>query len=66
MRILRFIWSLFKYILTGNQVTKVIYEDRLNICYSCKYLNDTKCGVCGCYVKLKAKWSTETCPKNKW
>lgn len=65
-RLLRFIWALIKYIFVGERVNQHIYKKRLDQCYSCEHLSNTKCGVCGCYVKQKAKWSTESCPKNKW
>ena len=65
-RVLRFIWALVKYILVGGKVNQEVYDDRLNACHSCEHLKDNQCGICGCYVKQKAKWSTESCPKNKW
>ena len=66
MKVVRFIWALVKYILVGGKVSQEVYDDRLKTCSSCEHLKDTQCGICGCYVNLKAKWSTETCPKNKW
>jgi uncharacterized protein (DUF2141 family) len=66
MRILRFIWALIKYVLIGERVSKEEYQTRLTLCYSCEHLKNTQCEICGCYVKKKAKWSTESCPKNKW
>lgn len=63
---LRFVWALVKYILVGGRVSQEVYKDRLDICNSCEYLKGTQCGICGCYVKVKAKWTTENCPKNKW
>ena len=65
-RLLRFIWALTKYIFTGRAVDSNIYKIRLENCYSCKYLSNEVCSICGCYVKKKAKWTTEHCPKNKW
>ena len=65
-RVFRFIWALTKFIFIGDTVNAHTYNLRLEKCYSCKYLTGNKCGVCGCYVKKKAKWSTESCPKNKW
>ncbi len=66
MRIFRFLWALIKYIFIGNKVSNKVHKDRLSICYSCSYLSNTTCSICGCYVKKKTKWSTESCPKNKW
>ena len=65
-KVFRFIWALTKFIFIGDTVDAHAYNLRLDKCYSCKHLLDNKCGVCGCYVKKKAKWSTESCPKNKW
>ncbi len=66
MRIFRFFWALLKYIFIGNRVPNETYKSRLDICYSCPYLDNKQCSICGCYVKQKSKWSTESCPKNKW
>lgn len=66
MKVLRFIYALIKYLLFGENVNKLIYNNRISICNSCKYLYFNKCSLCGCYVKKKAKWTTEKCPKNKW
>lgn len=65
-RIFRFIKALFKYILFGQDVSSDIHLYRYNICLSCKHLNGKKCNICGCYVKTKTRWSTESCPINKW
>jgi len=67
-RVFRFIWALIKYIFVGRTVSNEIYHKRLDVCFSCKELikSNNSCGICGCYVKQKAKWSTENCPKNKW
>jgi len=66
MRAVRFIWALIKYLIWGDRVSTEVQQTRLSICYTCKDLCDTKCCVCGCYVKKKTQWSTEVCPKNKW
>ncbi len=66
MRIIRFIWALFKYALVGKTVSSAIYDKRITVCESCEHLTNNQCNLCGCYVKKKAKWSTERCPKNKW
>jgi len=44
---------------------------RLKVCNSCehlekKFLSPSKCGVCGCVVKLKAIIKGEECPLGKW
>ena len=65
-RIVRFIIALFKYIVWGDQVTSDKYNSRISICNQCSDKCGSKCCICGCYLKKKAKWSTESCPKNKW
>lgn len=64
--IIRFIIALFKYIIWGDQVTSDKYNNRISICNQCSDKCGNKCCICGCYLKKKAKWSTESCPKNKW
>lgn len=66
MRIFKFIQALFKYLIWGDRVSVDKYNTRMSICDTCTYRCGTKCGVCGCYLTKKAKWSTESCPKNKW
>lgn len=66
MKVLRFIYALIKYIFIGGSVSTQLYNDRILLCNSCEYMSNDKCSLCGCYVKKKAKWTTEHCPKNKW
>ena len=65
-RLIRFIIALFKYIIWGDQVTTDKYISRIAICDSCSDKCGSKCCIGGCYLNVKAKWSTESCPKNKW
>ncbi len=65
-RIFRFIIALFKYVIWGDQVTSDKYNNRISICNQCSDKCGSKCCICGCYINKKAKWSTESCPKNKW
>jgi len=65
-RLIRFIIALFKYIIWGDQVTNDKYISRITICDSCSDKCGSKCCICGCYLSKKARWSTESCPKNKW
>ena len=52
------------------QVSDEQLEARLNICRSnqCGFYQDEKCKHqgCGCFLKLKAKWRSETCPMDLW
>tara|TARA_R100001480_G_scaffold137590_1_gene134635 strand:+ start:433 stop:669 length:237 start_codon:yes stop_codon:yes gene_type:complete len=48
--------------------SKELYDSRVLTCLACKYYESNKdeCLVCGCPIEVKASWSTESCPKNKW
>ena len=47
---------------------KKLSNYRVLTCLACKYYDADKdeCLICGCPVEVKASWSTEVCPKNKW
>jgi hypothetical protein len=48
-------------------VSSVETERRLKICGGCdRFRTDGFCAECGCYIRLKARMATETCPLNKW
>lgn len=66
MRLFKFLYALFKYILLGKTVSNDVFLKRNSICNSCEYMSLNKCNICGCYIKYKTKWTTEKCPKNKW
>ena len=48
------------------KVTDAKYEERLDICRQCDYLNEGTCNACGCYVELRAAAKTGKCPYKKW
>ena len=64
IRLFRFLYALIKYVLKGDSVSSDKYNNRLEICNICKDKCGSTCCICGCYIKKKAKWSTESCPKN--
>jgi hypothetical protein len=52
-------------------MTDSFARKRLKVCNSCehlekKFLSPSKCGGCGCVVKLKAVIKGEECPLGKW
>jgi len=53
-----------KHVASGAEnVSESTYEQRLQTCNACSNLiNNEQCGLCGCFVEAKAKWSTSTCP----
>ncbi len=65
-RIFRFLTSLIRYWLYGEPVTFEKYVERLIECHNCEYREEDLCGKCGCFLHKKARWTTESCPKNKW
>ena len=51
-----------------KDVDQVTYYDRVHTCTRCPKFDyvEYECTVCGCPIETKAKWKTESCPKNKW
>ena len=47
-------------------VSTEIFNDRMAKCENCEYFKNSKCTVCGCYMKYKAKWEISRCPKGFW
>lgn len=68
MRIIRFLKSLWRYILYGKRVNLSDYIHRLCVCNKCAFFNNTNwtCKTCGCYIDKKCKMNTEKCPNNFW
>tara|TARA_Y100001938_G_scaffold149474_1_gene236406 strand:- start:2017 stop:2247 length:231 start_codon:yes stop_codon:yes gene_type:complete len=58
-----------KYLADGaKNVPEEEYLRRAKICDSCVHFVRKKnaCGICGCYMHVKAKWKISECPKEKW
>jgi hypothetical protein len=67
--VIRFIKALYRYARTGFKATpRASYEERLLICSACPELDrkNDRCKVCGCFIKRKAMWKSEKCPKGYW
>ncbi len=47
-------------------VDKEVYAKRIARCDTCPHRNNTTCRLCGCYVNIKAKLNSQTCPIGKW
>jgi hypothetical protein len=45
-----------------------VYLQRMDTCKSCEYLFEktNTCKKCGCFMSLKAKLDTASCPIGKW
>ena len=39
---------------------------RFDICLSCQYYESGRCSQCGCFMKVKVKFSTSKCPVGLW
>jgi len=49
-------------------VEKEVVENRLEICSTCPHLRKSmnQCTKCGCFMKLKTRLTSSTCPIGKW
>lgn len=54
----------------GKKVEEQIYQQRLEVCRRCDScdLDRIVCREmnCGCYLRRKARWRSENCPREKW
>lgn len=66
----RFVSAVFRHLGTGlRNVDDKEYARRLAICKSCpQWRKGWICAVCGCLLKVKARWASESCPLDppKW
>jgi hypothetical protein len=64
-----FIKSAAKHVANGMaHVTSEIQEQRLKICNECPFIveNNSRCAQCGCFLEVKTKWASSSCPIGKW
>ena len=64
---LQFAKEAANYVKSGmSNVSVDQYEERLKICDTCpnkvEGTHNDSCGLCGCNIAVKAKWSTTKCP----
>ncbi len=65
----RAMYNLAKAAARGEEIVanKDLYDYRIRKCVNCYYSAfDTKCSVCGCLFREKAKSTQEKCPKGIW
>ena len=43
-----------------------IQQKRQNVCDSCEFYINRRCGKCGCFMDIKIKLQTSSCPEGKW
>lgn len=64
-------------LIVGEKVSDEVAAWRMSICQACEHRRDNVCGVCGCFLDLKAKSATNFnpakmrnevthCPLGKW
>ena len=56
----------FKNIIFTDTKIEEEAERRLKICFDCPFLNRTRCGKCGCFLKAKTRSPKSKCPDNRW
>ena len=64
-----FLNSLVGHMANGFQsVDDAIKEQRLSICRECEHFSEknSKCHLCGCFLKIKTSWASEECPIGLW
>ncbi len=42
------------------------YQRRLGICQACDALTNGLCGMCGCFIELRAAQQSRHCPCGQW
>ena len=50
----------------GREAPEILREERLRICYTCPFKEDTRCRQCGCFIKIKTALLSSECPIGKW
>ena len=64
-----FIGSAAKHVKNGlKNVDTDKQKERLAICAECPHIveNGSRCGKCGCFLQVKTKWESSSCPIGKW
>jgi hypothetical protein len=56
-----------KYNKTGVLLAEdSVVKERLDICFSCKFLKENTCMACGCNIFVKTNAKIDECPKGYW
>ena len=60
--------NVLSYAITTGQVKAEarVIGMRVEQCNKCRYLEGTRCTVCGCFIAMKAGFKAESCPMRKW
>ena len=43
-----------------------LQQKRQNVCDSCELYINRRCSKCGCFMAIKIKLKTSSCPEGKW
>jgi hypothetical protein len=43
-----------------------VQEQRMSICHQCNKFRNGRCTECGCFMRVKTKFSEVECPIGKW
>lgn len=52
-----------------HDTKSIEYKHRLGHCMECKYMKRglfKRCSVCSCFIKLKTRFKSESCPLYIW
>jgi hypothetical protein len=54
--------------MTTEEAEKPFHEIRLNICKACPRLfkPTMQCKECGCFMRIKTRMKSQSCPIGKW
>jgi hypothetical protein len=54
--------------MTTQEAEKPFHEIRLNICKACPRLfkPTMQCKECGCFMRIKTRMKSQSCPIGKW
>jgi hypothetical protein len=59
--------ALAEHVASGSgKVALEILNERLDTCSSCQARVEDRCTVCGCYMPIKATWTSSECPLGHW
>lgn len=47
-------------------IDKDEYDKRMEECSSCEFIKKGRCSKCGCYMNIKGKFKSMSCPIDKW
>lgn len=68
----KFTFEVVKDVVTLTEGSAIVSEDeqknRLSICQECEFFEklNSRCSQCGCFMKVKTKFTISKCPIQKW